>query len=286
MEIGKINTLTASRSTGNGYYLVDEEDNEVLLPNSYVTEDIRIGSELDVFVYKDSEDRIVAVTNTPYVLLNQFAFLKVKDVNPAGAFFDWGLQKDLLVPYAEQIGELKAGDWRLVFLLKDEKTERLIGSCKSNQFFFFDEIDVAAGDEVDLLIYQPNDLGFNAVVNNLYKGLIFHSDIHKDIQPGDKVKGYIRLVREDGKLDIALEPIGYKNAIDSTSQHILTRLKENNGILNVHDKSDPDLIKQLFGLSKKAFKRSIGFLYKEKIISIEKNHIELVNRSLPTHFRD
>jgi len=254
MEIGKTNKLTAARSTDNGFYLTDNEGNEVLLPNAYVSDDLSIGHEIEVFVYKDSEDRIVATTLKPYVQFEEFAYLQAKEVNDYGAFMDWGLTKDLMVPFAEQTVKMEKGKWYLIFLLEDEQTERLIGSNKVKDFVFFEDIDVKQGDEVDLLLYDMTELGMNAIVNNLYKGLIFKSDIHKNIQAGDRIKGYVKQVREDGKIDLLLEPLGYKNSIDKNYDIILSALKENNGLLNLNDKSTPEEIKQILGLSKKAFK--------------------------------
>ncbi len=216
MEIGRINKLTASRPIEFGFILIDEEENEVLLPNAYLSEDIKLGEELEVFVYNDSEDRVVATTIIPKVQLEEFAYLQVKDVNQFGAFLDWGLPKDLMAPFAEQARPMEAGNWYLIFMLYDEMSDRLYATSKIKDYLFFDEIDVKQGDEVDLLLYEITDLGMNAVVNNMYKGLIFKSSIHKNIKCGDIIKGYVQKVREDGKLDILLEPLGYKNTIDKT----------------------------------------------------------------------
>jgi len=277
MELGKINKLTALRSTDPGFFLVDDEDNEVLLPNAYVTSDLEIGNEIEVFVYKDSEDRIVATTETPKVMIDQFAFLKVKDVNRYGAFMDWGLQKDLMVPYAEQRKKMEVGKSYVIFLLEDEVTHRLIGSNKINDFVFYDEIDVKVGEKVDLLLYEyDHEYGMFAVVNNLYKGLIFKSNIHKMIHPGDKLAGYVKQIRKDGKLDIVLEPIGYENNVAKDAKKIIAILSENNGILALTDKSLPDDIKRQIGLSKKAFKKAIGYLFKDKKIEITPSDIRLV----------
>lgn len=276
MEIGKINKLTVARRTDNGCYLEDENENEVLLPNAYVTDDLKISDEIEVFVYKDSEDRIVATTLKPYIQFEEFAYLQVKEVNDYGAFIDWGLPKDLMVPFAEQTVKMVEGNWYLIFLLEDTETERLIGSNKIKDFLFFKDIDVKEGDEVDLLLYDMTELGMNAVVNNLYKGLIFKSDIHKVIKPGDKIKGYVKQVREDGKIDIILEPAGYTKSVDHNTDIIISALKENNGFLNITDKNTPDEINSLLGLSKKAFKKAIGKLYKEKKIELNEKGIKLL----------
>ena len=212
----------------------------------------------------------------PYVQLEEFAWLQVKEVNDFGAFIDWGLRKDLLVPFAEQNEKMKEGNWYLIFLLKDEETERLIGSAKVNEFVFFDDIDIEIGDEVDLLLYERTDLGMNAVVNSLYRGLIFESDIHKSIQPGEKIKGYVKQVREDGKIDIVLEPLGYKNTIDKNCEIILSAISKNSGLLTLSDRSTPDEISKMLGISKKAFKKGLGKLYKDKQVEITPEGIKLI----------
>ena len=181
-----------------------------------------------------------------------------------------------MVPFAEQTGRLEEENWYLFFLLIDDKTGRLILSRRINDFVFFEEIDVKEGDEVDLLVYNQTDLGINCIVNNMYKGLIFKSDIHKNINPGDKIKGFVKQVREDGKIDVVLEPLGYKKSIDKNSQIILDALQENDGFLELTDKSSPEDIKFILGLSKKAFKRSLGNLYKQKMVELFKDGVKLV----------
>jgi len=276
MKLGKMNQLKVAKLSAAGYLLEDEESKDILLPNYNVVPKLKIGDTIEVFVYKDSNDRLNATTLKPTIELEQFAYLQVKDVNKTGAFMDWGFPKDLLVPYAEQTTTMHEGEWHLVFMLLDKETNRLIGSCKENEFVFFDEIDVEEGDEVDLLLFNRTELGMNAIVNNLYKGLIFNSDIHKEIRSGDTIKGYVKQVREDGKIDLLLEPLGYKKSIDPTTETILNKLMENDGCLYLTDKSNPNLIKEQLGLSKKAFKRGTGNLYKQKRIIILEDRIQLV----------
>ena len=276
MKLGKINRLKVSRISQFGTYLTDDENNEVLLPDDYEgAEDVELDELIDLFIYLNSEDQYAATAKTPLIETNKFAYLQVKDVNRVGAFMDIGISKDLLVPYAEQTEEMRVGNSYLVFMFVDEETDRLVGSCKENEFVFFDEIDVEVGDEVDLLPYRKTDLGIHAIVNNLYKGLIFQSDIHKDFDLGEKIKGYVKDIREDGKIDLLLEPLGYRQSIDPTSEIILTKLAEANGQLFFTDKSTPEEIKYEFGISKKAFKRGIGNLYKQKKIVILKESIRL-----------
>lgn len=276
MELGLINKLKVSRQTENGLYLVDTEENEVLLPNAYVTEEMKEGSEVEVFIYTDSEDRIIATTLRPKLLLEQFALLEVKAVSQYGVFMDWGLPKDLMIPYAEQVRDMHEGEKHVVFLTLDEETDRLMGSCKINDFLYFEDVKLEPEQEVDLMLFEVTDKGVYCIVDNLYRGLIFHSDIHKPLKVGDEIKGFVKQVREDGKVDIVLDPIGYKASIDPHSQLILDQLKENEGSLPFNDKSDPEDINTTFGISKKAFKRAIGNLYKQKMIAISEKGITLI----------
>ncbi len=274
MQLGKINKLTVDRITKFGTYLKDDNNDEVLLPDDYDGE-VNLDDEIEVFIYLNNKEEYVATTNFPKVTLNRFAYLEVTDVNNIGAFINIGIEKELLIPYSEQTEEMYVGNSYLIFMYLDEETNRLVGSCKENDFVFFDEIDIERGDEVDLILYRNTENGMNAIVNNLYKGLIFTSDIHKKIKEGDNIKGYVKNVRDDGKIDLVLEPIGYKKSIDNSNDSILKKLKENDGKLFVTDKSSPEEIKKHFGLSKKAFKRSLGNLYKQKVIIILEDCIKL-----------
>ncbi|MFW5821509.1 MAG: S1 RNA-binding domain-containing protein, partial [Bacteroidota bacterium] len=188
MEIGKINNLRISRESEYGYYLEDKDGEEVLLPNAYVKDEMMPGDEIEVFIYRDSEDRLVATTLMPLIQRGEFAYLRIKEVNKFGAFADWGLPKDLMIPFAEQSQKMKEGNNYLIYLLLDEQSERLVGSSKINKFIERDNIDLDEGDEVDLLLYKETDLGMNAIINNRYQGLIFHSHIHKNLSPGEKMK--------------------------------------------------------------------------------------------------
>lgn len=276
MNLGKTNTLYINRQTPQGFYLIDDEENEVLLPNAFITEDMKIDDVIDVFIYRDSEERLVATTTFPAVQVDQFGYLEVADVNAAGAFLDWGLPKQLFVPYAEQTNKLKQGDHTIVFVYVDEESGRLAGSAKENDFVFFDDIDLKPGDRVDLLLYMRSDLGMNVIVNNLYKGLIFKSDIHREIKEGDVCVGYVKKVRDDGKVDVSLQPIGYRNNIEHTAAKILKTLKSNEGFLPLTDKSDPVEINTSLGMSKNTFKKGVGHLYKNKEITLEPDGIRLV----------
>ena len=276
MEIGKTTILQAARTTDNGYYLQDEEGNEVLLPNAYVAPTLNLGDKIEVFVYKDNDERPVATTLKPKIELEKFAFLEVMDVNNAGAFMDIGVVKQLLVPYSEQPVKMEVGEKYVVFCLLDDKTDRMIGSSQIEDFLFTEDIDVEEGNEVEILPYKKSELGMNVIVNGLYQGLIFYSDIFTPIQIGELQKAYVKNVREDGKLDIVIQPQGYKNVIDRATQGVLDILMKQGGFFKFTDKSDPDEIRKVFKMSKKAFKKALGNLYKQKMVSLDKDGTRLV----------
>lgn len=275
MEIGELNNLTVARETEFGYYLIDEEENDVLIPKSFVGDTLNIDDQIEVFIYKDSEDRLIATNQKPFALVDEFAWLKVNQVNDFGAFLDWGLAKDLMVPYGEQAEKMEEGKSYLVFILKDEKTDRLIGSAKINRFAYTEDIELEEGEEVIVLPYKKTDLGINVIVSNLYRGLIFVSDIHKEVKLGKKIKAFVKQIRQDGKIDIALEPIGYDKSIDANTDILLSSLKENKGVLELTDKSTPEAIKEKLGISKKAFKKALGNLYKQKLVEISEKEIRM-----------
>ncbi len=260
--------------TDFGMYLIDKEGNEVLLPNKYVPEDMLINDEIEVFVYNDSEDRMVATTLKPKIQRNEYGYLKVKEVNAFGAFLDWGLEKDLLVPFREQKLKMLPEKKYLVYLYLDEKTDRLVASAKIQRFIEKDKIELEEGEEVNLLICEQTTLGVNVIINNLYKGLIFKSDLYQKIMPGNLRKGFIKHIRPDNKIDVVLEKQGYQN-IEPNAEKILEKLHLHNGYLDLNDKSDPTEIAAHLEMSKKTFKKAIGALYKKRLIRIEKNGIYL-----------
>ena len=274
MENGKVNKLKVARVEDQGYYLIDDKGEEVLLPSEKIERSLKEGEEIEVFIYK--EKSLIISSKLPYVQMEQFENLKVTQVNELGALVDWGLDNDLLVPFDEQISEMKEGQSYVVFVFEDEETGVLRGSQRVDEFVFFDEVDVKRGDEVDLLLHRESDLGVNVIVNNLYKGLIFKSDLHKKVKMGDRTKGYVKQVREDGKIDILLEPLGYKESVVSNTQAVLNVLKAHENFIPLTDKSDPNDVKRILGLSKKAFKRAVGHLYKQKLIDIRQDGIYLL----------
>ena len=273
--IGKYNYLTIQRLTSVGMFLSDVEGEEVLLPNQYLTDEMQVDDTIRVFVYLDSEDRPVATTETPKIIRNEFAYLQVKDVSEHGAFMDWGLIKDLFVPFREQSTPMEIGEWHVVFLYLDQKSSRLIASTKIDRFLENERLTVKEGDQVDLLIWQKTDLGYNAIVNQYHKGLIYANEVFKDVKVGDALKGYIKKIREENKLDITLQKTGYE-VVEPTAKHIMDELKKDNGFLDLSDSSSPEKIYKRLEISKKVFKKAIGGLYKQGLIKISDEGIYLV----------
>tara|TARA_Y100000815_G_scaffold70320_1_gene59206 strand:- start:9092 stop:9952 length:861 start_codon:yes stop_codon:yes gene_type:complete len=275
MKLGEYNTLTILRETDPGLYLGDSEENEVLLPHKYKPETYTIGDSLEVFVYLDNEERPIATTERPYVTLHNFGYLHCSDVNKYGAFMDWGLVKQLFVPFKEQARPMKVGHWYIVYLYLDDKTQRLVGSSKTNKFLSNEQVTVNMFDEVEVMVTHITEQGANVIVNGKHKGLIFLEDIFEDIRTGDRMKAFIKKVRPDNKLDVVLQTPGYRS-IEPNANYILEELKAAGGFLPLHDKSDPETIKNELGLSKKSFKKAIGSLYKDKQINLREDGIELI----------
>ncbi len=275
MNIGKYNTLEVVSDTKFGLYLADEEGNDVLLPNKFCPKDAKIGDKLDVFVYRDHEQRPVATNQRPLIIRDSFAYLKVKQVGTVGAFLDWGLEKDLLVPYKEQEPRMDEGRKYVVFLYLDTASGRLVATNRVRRHVNNDDIEVEVGDEVALLIWEENEAGFRAIINNKHFGIIYRSDLFEPLRIGDKMKGYVRAIREDNKIDLSLQPIGFEN-VEATAETLLVLLKKNGGSLPFGDKSDPEAIQKQLKMSKKTFKKAAGTLFKKKLVRIEDNGIFLL----------
>lgn len=276
MENGKINRLKVCRTDSEGVYLQDKKEREIFVPNEDIKKDLDLGSSVDVFIYKDRTRKVSM--QLPYAQVEEFAFLTVNAVIDSGAYADWGLEKDLFVPKEEQMGPLEIGTSYLFFIYEDEDNGTIRGSQRIEDFVFFDEIDVQRGDQVDLLLYRQSELGINVVINNLYHGLIFTSDIHKEVSIGDHMKGYVKQIREDGKIDVLLEPLGYKKSVESNTDTLLNAIQNAGDFLALTDKSKPEEIKSVLGLSKKAFKRAAGHLYKKKLIEIRTDGLYLLKK--------
>ncbi|MFS4481473.1 S1 RNA-binding domain-containing protein [Hyunsoonleella sp. 2307UL5-6] len=275
MKLGEINTLEILRETDHGVYLIDANDEEVLLPNRYVPSEFKIWDKIDVFVYLDNEERLVASTDMPYIKRNEFALLRCNQVTDFGAFLDWGLVKELFCPFREQAFNMKPGGWYLVYCYLDEKSERLVASSKTNRFLDNKTLTVAEFEEVDLIASHPSDIGWNVIVNKKHTGLIYKDNIFKDISVGDTLKGVVKKIRPGNKLDISLEKMGYRN-IEPNAQRVLQELEDNDGFINLTDKSNPEAIKTQLQMSKKSFKKAVGTLYKQRQIVIKPDGIHLV----------
>jgi uncharacterized protein len=275
IHIGEYNTLTILREKEPGLFLSDEEDNEVLLPNRYVPTEFKIWDKLEVFVYLDNEERLVAVTDKPYITKGEFAVLRCNQVSEHGAFLDWGMVKELFCPFKEQAFKMKKGGWYLVYCYLDEKSERLVASSKTNKFLSNQELTVLPFEEVDIIVSHPSEMGMNVIVNKKHSGLIFKDSIFQDLSVGDKLKGIVKKIRKDNKLDIALGQVGYRN-IEPNAEAIMEALEDNKGFIELTDRSSPEAIKETFQMSKKSFKKAIGSLYKQKLITIKEDGIQLL----------
>lgn len=275
MILGQINQLEILRFTAPGAYLSDVDGNEVLLPGKYINREWEIGELIDVFIYKDSEDRFVATTETPLIFLGEFQFLKVKEITPIGAFLEWGLEKDLLVPFKEQ--QMKMIEYKsyMVTLQLDEATHRLYASSKINKYLIPCDDKELLHQEVKIVVADTTDLGIKVIVNDMYHGMIYRNDINQQLRKGQILNAFVNLIREDGKIDVRLEKIGFEK-FDDASQLILNMLQEL-GTLPYSDKSDPDDIREFFKMSKKTFKQAIGKLYKQRRINILENAIQIVD---------
>lgn len=274
-EIGKHNTLQVLRETDNGVYLDGGELGEILMPRKYVTDEVKTSNEAFVFVYTDSEDRLVATTEKPLAEVGDFACLTVKQTGKFGAFLDWGLAKDLLVPFSEQRAKMSEGGNYWVYIYLDLITNRVAASAKLNKFLDNTPPEYKAGQEVDLIIFEETDLGYKAIINLEHTGILYKNQVFKKLKPGMRIKGFVGKIRPDNKIDLLPEKPGYEK-VDAISGKILTELKNNNGFMAINDKSSPEMIQAMFGISKKNFKKAIGGLYKKRLISFVSDGIKLV----------
>lgn len=276
IAIGEVNTLRVERDTDYGLYLRAENFEEVLLPNAYVMEDeMPIGAEIEVFVYTDSEDRPVATTKYPYAKLGEFAYLTVVDYKQYGAFVNWGLPKDLFVPLSQQKAYFHIGEKYILRVCLDQETGRLYGTHKIGKWLSYEPKDLEKNQKVNVLVLSKTPLGYKVIVENLYEGMLFENEIFEKLSVGDRKEAYIKNIRKDGKLDLALQPIGKKATADVYETKVLEILKEKNGFIALNSKSDAQEIMKLFGLSKKSFKRTITSLLEQKNIELFEAGIRL-----------
>ncbi|RHW76599.1 S1 RNA-binding domain-containing protein [Colwellia sp. RSH04] len=274
-EIGKFNTLKVIAKTDNGAYLDAGDLGEILLPNRFLPDDCEVDSLVSVFIYLDSADRLIATTEKPLAQVGEFVSLKVAQVNKMGAFLDWGLPKDLLVPYNQQHTKMEVGKYYLVRVFLDQRTERIAASSKLDKFIDVWPAEYTDGEEVSLTIANKTDLGFKAIINDLHWGLLYDNEIFQPLRVGRKITGYIKKVRDDGRLDLILTRGGKGKVIDFADKFIRF-LQDNDGFTTLNDKSNPELIKRTLGVSKKTFKATVGNLLKKGKVSIEKNGIKLL----------
>ena len=277
-EIGKINKLTVKRMRDYGAHLDGGESGDIILPKKYVPKECRPGDKIEVFVYADREEHLRATTRKPNATVGQFAKLRVVANSPSGAYLDWGVQKDLLVPKREQQTHMEEGKSYVVFVFLDKKTNRITASSKLDKFLDLHSPDYEAGEAVDLFICDKTDLGYKVIVNHSHWGMIYKNEVFQNLHMGQQPKGYIKLIREDLKIDICLQQSGYQR-VDNISRNILKTIKDLGGSITVTDKSPPKEIYALFGISKKTFKKAIGTLYKKRFITIDTNGIKLTRKS-------
>jgi uncharacterized protein len=276
VEIGKVNKLKVLRVVTIGVYLDGDTIGDVLMPKRYVPYGTKEGDEVEVFIYLDSEDRLIATTETPLAMVGDFAYLKVVSVSNYGAFLDWGLMKDLLVPFREQKEKMEKDRSYVVYVYFDDETGRIAASAKIDRFLDNVSPQYQPGDEVDLMIANRTELGYKAIVNGLHSGILYYNQVFKPLTMGLKLKGYIAKVREDEKIDLMLERPGYEK-MDDLSEQVIAVLRAYGGAMQVSDKSSPRDIETWFKMSKKNFKKALGALYKKRLIIIEDEGVKLVD---------
>lgn len=274
IELGKYNQLEVVKEVDFGVYLDGGEEGEILLPTRYVPEDCKIGDILNVFLYLDMDERLIATTLTPYVQVGQFACLEVSWVNEYGAFLNWGLMKDLFVPFREQKMKMQVGRKYVIHAHLDEESYRIVASAKVERYLSKDKPEYASGDEVNILIWQKTDLGFKAIIDNKYSGLLYENEIFTSLETGMEMKAFVKQVREDGKVDLILQKPGFEK-IDDFAKTLLDYIREQGGRISLNDKSPAEDIYDTFGVSKKNFKKGVGDLYKKRLISLHEDGITL-----------
>jgi len=274
-QIGKLNQLEVLKELDFGIYLDGGELGEILMPKRYVPEGTMLGDYIEAFIYLDSEDRLIATTEKPLAQVEEFALLEVVSVAPVGAFLNWGLPKDLFVPFREQRKPMEVGEKYLVYVYLDTNTKRIAASSKIESYLDNIPVDYDENEEVDLIIINQTDLGYNAIVDNCHIGILYKNEVFQELNPGDRVQGYIKKIRPDGKIDLRLDKVGYEK-IGGLADLIISKLNQNNGFLPFTDKSSPEEIYRAFKVSKKNFKAAVGALYKQRLIALEQNGIRLL----------
>lgn len=274
VKLGKYNQLEIMKEVDFGVYLDGDEDGEILLPKKYVPEGSTTGDILNVFIYLDMEERLVATTLQPYAQVGEFACLSVAWVNEYGAFLDWGLMKDLFVPFREQKVKMQQGRRYVVHVHLDEESYRIVASSKVERYFSDERPEYEPGEEVEILVYQSTDLGYKAIVDGKFSGLLYRNEVFRPLEVGMKLSAFIKQVRPDGKIDLELQKAGFRK-VDDFADVLLRYIKDNGGRTSINDKSDAETIYDAFGVSKKTFKKAVGELYRKRLVVLEENGIRL-----------
>ena len=277
IKLGKYNELEIVRQVDFGVYLSDGEGVEILMPKRYVPAHAQVGDKVRSFVYQDSEARLIATTEQPYAQVGEFASLQVQSVNQVGAFADWGTSKELLIPHREQAKEMEEGHRYIVHIYIDDKSGRIVGSAKLDKFLDNVPATYERNQEVDVLVCKPTQLGYKVIIENTHTGMIYTNQIFQPVHVGQHLRAWVKEVREDEKIDLMLQPMGFRNVIDSAEAQVLRALHLRGGFLTLTDKSDPAEIAEVLQMSKKNFKKAVGALYKQQRITLEDNGIRLTD---------
>lgn len=275
IQLGKYNQLEVVKEVDFGMYLNGDEDGEILLPKRYVPEGCKPGDVLNVFIYLDMDERLVATTLEPYVQVGEFACLEVAWVNQFGAFLDWGLMKDLFVPFREQKAKMQKGGRYVVHVHLDDESYRIVASAKVERFLSKEQPPYLPGEEVHVLVWQQTELGYKVIVDNRFSGMLYHNEIFQPLEVGMQMNAFVKHVREDGKIDLVLQKGGAKR-VEDFSEVLLRFIKDNGGYTPINDKTDAEIIYHTFGVSKKTFKKAVGDLYKKRVVTLEDDGIHLV----------
>lgn len=277
IKLGKYNELEIVRQVDFGVYLSDGEGVEILMPKRYVPAHAQVGDKVRSFVYQDSEARLIATTEQPYAQVGEFASLQVQSVNQVGAFADWGTSKELLIPHREQAKAMEEGHRYIVHIYIDDKSGRIVGSAKLDKFLDNVPATYERNQEVDVLVWKPTPLGYKVIIENTHTGMIYSNQIFQPVHVGEHLRAWVKEVREDEKIDLMLQPMGFRNVIDSAEAQVLRALHLRGGFLTLTDKSDPAEIAEVLQMSKKNFKKAVGALYKQQRITLEDNGIRLTD---------
>lgn len=276
IQLGKFNDLKVSKAEDSGYTLIDDEGTEIFLPSEKTDKELEEGATVSVFVYPGILGAKKATLKKPLIALGEFAFLTVSSTDEQGVYVDWGMEKDLLIPPKQEGERMEEGESYIIFMYQDRESGKLYGSNKIEKRLSNDDLTIEEGEEVDVMVQRESDMGFAVIVNHRYRGLVFENEVFQDILIGDTLKGYVKKIQPENRLDITIRPMGYRNTVDPDVQTVLNALEDNQSFLPLTDKSKPDLIMVELNMSKKAFKRAIGSLYKERKIEIKEDGIHLI----------